>query len=534
MELAFVMNALRRYWWIVVTCGALGALAGSLVARPGAEHFESTAVLLVSPPADSGLQVSFTNDPDRYVIGQLSVLRSDELADRVATRVGVDTGEVRTAATIEHEPKTDIVEISARAGDPAVAKGIAQGYVDEYFATVQEQVSASRQPQIDELSAQLTNLESMIAAIDAEIATRMERYLPSPGADQFAQIPDVEMVAPDLVSRKEVLLSQYDQVLATRTELIRLDINEKPRVTSQIVQPATAPTVPVDSNGPMVIMAGALGGLFLGMISAVLVGRLSRIALDVREIEAVLQESIVGEFPVVRTFAKNRRSPVEALPPRVSAFADTVAVRAEGHAPTTGAFTVAVVGTERSAGATTLAGALANRFAMSGARVLLIDADTRDSELTRLFAPGRPGIPTLISARGDLSSGAMSPTAVAGLLVVGTGDPVARRSLRRQTVPDLLAAASEQAHVVVFDCGPLLETASAVQLAHMADVVVLAVPERRLLSRTLVTIGGQLRDRRGGLVPVLMPAHRRARRVVSAQQVAGVPLDQRDRRADVA
>jgi Mrp family chromosome partitioning ATPase len=534
MELAFVMNALRRYWWIVLMLGALGALAGLMAGRQDTERYESTAVLLVSPPQDAGVQMSFAADPDRYVIGQLSVLRSEELVDLVADRTDLSPAVVRVSTNITHEPKTDIVQINVSSPEPALSTAIADAYVDEYFRAIEAQVSTTRQPQIDQLSEQLTSLETMISAIDNEIATTMERYLPSPGSAQFAQLPDIDMVAPDLMSRKEVLLAQYNGVLATRNELVRLDINERPRVTSQVVQSATTPLAPVEERGTMLMVAGALGGLFLGMIAAVLVGRLSRIALDVREIEAVLEESIVGEFPVVRTFAKNRRAPVEALPPRVAAFADMLAVRAEGHAPSSGAFTVAVVGTERSAGSTTLAGALANRFAMNGARVLLVDADTRDSELSRLFAAGRPGIPALIASGGDPGSGALSPTAVAGLLVVGTGDAVARRSLRRQSLPELISTASTQAHVVVFDCGPLLETASAVQLAHVADVVVLAVPERRLLTRTLVTIGNQLRDRRGGLLPVLMPARRRAERRPLPLQAPRVPLDQRDRRADVA
>lgn len=96
MELSFVFNALRRYWWVFVACTVLGAVAGVLGNDRGSELYESTAVLIVSPPSESRVQVSFTNDPDRYVIGQLSVLRSDDLAERVANEVGdgATTGEV--------------------------------------------------------------------------------------------------------------------------------------------------------------------------------------------------------------------------------------------------------------------------------------------------------------------------------------------------------------------------------------------------------------------------------------------------------
>ncbi len=521
MELSFVLNALRRYWWLVAVVAAAFTAAGVQAAGGAGAQYESVAVLLVSPPSESRVQVTFNNDPDRYVIGQLSVLRSGDLAERVANRVGegVTLGEIRRSTTIEHEPRTDIVTITATTGSPDRSRAIAEGYVSEYLLTQQEQVAETRQPEIEALSQRLTELEGQLELVDAGIAQEMEPYLPDGpvGDSGFPPIPAVDMVAPDLVSQRTILLAQYQDVLATRTELTRLDINAKLRVTSEVVQRASVPTEPVPAETTKFALAGLIGGLAVGFALAVLAARLSRTALDVHEVEEVLGHPVVGEFPAARALSKSRRAALEALPASAAQFVDALAVRAEAYAPVDGAVTVAVVGTERGAGSTTLACALANRFATNGSRVLLIDADPRDSELTRHFAAGRPGIPALLALRHEADGarrggrgvgGAADPftaTFVHGLSVVGIGDKTDMGGLRRQNVPDLIEAASRAAHVVVFDCGPLLDAASTTQLALSVDAVVLAVPTRRLLTRTLSVVASQLRSRRGALLPVLMP-----------------------------
>jgi hypothetical protein len=95
--------------------------------------------------------------------------------------------------------------------------------------------------------------------------------------------------------------------------------------------------------------------------------------------------------------------------------------------------------------------------------------------------------------------------------------------LRRQDVPRLIDAASANAHVVVFDAGPLLETAATIHLAHLVDAVVLALPVRRLSVRALSTVAAQLRGRRGYLFPVLVPATRPTRRAGSGTAPIVVP-----------
>lgn len=530
MELSFVINAVRRYWWLFIACVALGAIPGLLLTGDPVSTYVSQGTMLVTPPSESRVQVTFTSDPDRYVVSQLSVLRSEQLAEQVAARVGngLSTGDIGGSVEVRHAPKTDVVELFASTGDPELSRSIVDAYIELYFEALRTQVDDAQGPEILQLNTQLDDLKTELATVDEGIRLAMEPFNnPEPTADgTFQPIPAIEAVVPDLLSRRDLLLNEYNQVLTTKTQL---ELSGKLRVTSVVVQEATLPVLPEVKSNTLLIAAGGIAGVLLGLIACVLVARLSNKALDQNQIAELLGQQIIGELPGSRALAKNRRAAIDHLPPRVAEFVDVLCVRAESHSRANESLSVVVVGTERSAGTTTLAAALATRFAANGSQVVLIDADARNPELTRLFAAGSPGIPALLAAgtengalpkrgRDGVRLDPFSPTSVRGLSVVGIGDKADASGLRRQNVPDLIATAAAHAHVVVFDGGTLMDAASSVQLAQLCDTLVLAVPMRRQLTKTLTTIATQVRGRRGELLPVSVPASRKrsSRRADSA------------------
>ncbi|MFV0258429.1 MAG: hypothetical protein ACK5PP_08290, partial [Acidimicrobiales bacterium] len=86
MELAFVISALRRRFWLVTLFALLGALPG-LRADPGASNnFSSTATLSIQAPSRANVNL-FSADPDRYVVSQLAVLNNSVLRAAVADQV---------------------------------------------------------------------------------------------------------------------------------------------------------------------------------------------------------------------------------------------------------------------------------------------------------------------------------------------------------------------------------------------------------------------------------------------------------------
>lgn len=528
-----MINAIRRYLWLPVLGALLGAMAGFVLENGGSANYESEAIMIVTPPSESRVNVSFTSNPDRYVVGELSVLRSTALAEQVASKIGsgVTTGLVQSSTTFTHEPSTDIVRVVSATADPELSKMIADAYLDLYFERINAAVEEQQEPEIDRLDVQLTALDEQIAQVDAEIEAAMETYIAEFQQDPAAVgfIPQLEQVAPDLVSRKTSLEAQYSQLLSSKTQL---EVSQRLRVTSQIVQRGTVPGEPAPAQ-TLLVYAGAIGGIFAGLIGAVVLGRLSPRVVDPAQISEVLGRPLAGEMPRARGLAKSRRNALGNLPPTVVPFVDNLCVRAEATARPGASLVVVVAGSERSSGTTTLAAAMANRYAALGSQVLLVDADLRHPEVTALFAPGRPGIAALLSHREETDANGLrrrptlgdpfTPSGVPGLTVVGLGDKSASAPLRRQNVQDVVDAASRHAHVVVFDGGPMLDSATTVQLAQLADAVVLTMPIKRQRLDALVGVVHQLRATKAELLPVGVPAGRARVSSMTTAPIAAAP-----------
>ena len=82
------------------------------------------------------------NDPDRYVLSQLSVLQSSSIAEKVATQYpGQTTDSVSHAITVTHEPRSDLVTVGVTLADPQQAAEIANTYVNTYIADLKAQAA---------------------------------------------------------------------------------------------------------------------------------------------------------------------------------------------------------------------------------------------------------------------------------------------------------------------------------------------------------------------------------------------------------
>jgi Mrp family chromosome partitioning ATPase len=233
------------------------------------------------------------------------------------------------------------------------------------------------------------------------------------------------------------------------------------------------------------------------MLLAVLLARLSPRVMGDFEVEDILGQQMVGEMARVREFRASPRAAFGNLPTDVMAVTNELCVRIESSADDDTSLTVVVVGSRRRAGTSTLAASIAARFAMNGLQVLLIDADRRHPQLSSFeFATSER--PDEREARKQLDRsgplGAVKSTPLPRLSVASVRAFEGAGPMRRQDVIDLLDAGTSIAQVVVVDGGPLLASASTVQLTRVASAIVLAVPHRESV-RSLAELAKELRDR---------------------------------------
>ncbi len=259
----------------------------------------------------------------------------------------------------------------------------------------------------------------------------------------------------------------------------------------------------------------------MGLVAALIVARLSGRLLDDEHAEEVLGEPLVGWLPR-EPGVKHRFAALEHLPLSLKPVVEMICVRAEANAIPNEALTIAVVGTERGAGATTLALAMANRYATGGSEVLVIDADGNEPELSRLFADESISLSDLMAMKHEgaahllptklLPRGSATPAPptlpicrIPGLHLVTRQTQADVEALRRFDIRQIITEASYHAGLVIFDAGALFGTASSIHLSQIADVVVLAIPLRRQRVRGLTLVAQQLQNRRGQLLPVATP-----------------------------
>ncbi len=524
MELSFVLSALRRRFWIVTLFAVLGALPGLLTDPPVSNEYRSVAKLFIQQPTvgDSGF---LTVDPNRYVIGQLEVLQSARFVNEVAELNNVSVAVVRDAVTIEQTPDTDVVQIDAVYTDADLAQGMAQSYVDSYLASLE--TDRSDQDELDRLDREISILTNRLSELNTRIQEAMAPFLRGLDNDPPAPVPAPSSVDPAAVSEKELAESELQGLLADRNAL---KSNSRLRVNTVAIQGATGPTEPIPAGGQFLLAGGLFAGLMVGVVAALAWARFSTKVLDEDTASEILGAPVVSEFPHYRSLAHKPLAAFQSLPLSAVPVIDQLCVLAEARARIDQPLAVVVVGTQRTAGVTTLALAMAERFAGGGSSVVLVDADVRDPRITAIFnATSDGGVPSVVANDGALidqrGRSVFTRTMDPEVSVLGLGSNRGGASLRRDTVASVLEAARRKAQIVVIDGGPALDLASTLQMTALADAVVLAVPLARQKTDSLADLSRQLGEVRNKLLPVVTaPARRPAKgAVVSTEGIIAMP-----------
>lgn len=481
MELRFVIASLRKWWFVALLGGLAGALGAAALSGPREGQFQSTAVVAIRAPS------SGASSPDREVAQQVAVLRSRAFKERVAGRISLNPNVIDAAVKISQQPATDLVDIVAVDVDRQRVRTIAQGMADEFIATEQRRDTALRQSRLDSLQDQMRSIETELRGL--------------------ASLPPAEATSPDRVAQRTRKEQELREVREAMSEL-RLPAAEG---VSEIVEPATI-SQPVPATRTQIMMlAGMLCGAALGLAMATVLGRFSRFVVDDVHASEVLQIPLAArvKLPAAQAYSTE-------TPPRWAEtdrdVVNVVTAQLQTMAALDAPLRVAVVAGQRGAGATAMALALAGSLRRTGDRVVLVDADDRNPELTKIGVErGRPST----DAASEGSELTTSPPSLGSANGDGTSDVlIAGRSgvLRREAVRALLARAAANADVVVADGGPLLDSAPAGELCHAADAVVFVVRRRGQRIDVLRTASMRLSDIRHKVLVVCVTLQQPTRR----------------------
>ncbi len=518
MELSYLISAIRKRPWIVVLGLVLGAIGAATVSGPSVVQYEAQSAVLIQAPS-SLTGGGGTTDPNRYLQSQLGVLKSLDLAEQTASAIGgtYTRQQVTNSVRIVERAGNDVVDVFATAPTAAEAAKLADTYVTVYIDYLRDQAIASNSQDLDEINQKLLEFEARLKDLSQQIADAKGAYIFTVLQTFSDLTTPPDFVVPEAAIAQveyDTTIQQYEGLLGTRTAL---EAEARTKVATEVVQKAVEPSAPLPTSRLLYVIAGAIAGAVMGLFACVLTARLSKRIVDDTQTATILGHALVGTI--------GRQNQLTAPLPellRANAYPaltviDELCVRAEANARRPGYVTVAVVGTEQSAGATTVATAMAAQFARFGTQVLLVDADPRRSGITEGFkAFGDGGIPALLATApdGSMTSGRrtsdnfrrarslITPTSVPEIAVLGRGDKSGAPSLRRSDAETLVERALTLAPVVVIDAGAVLDSASTVELCRIVDAVVLAVPSHRQAVSQLEVVARQLGRRQGELLPI--------------------------------
>lgn len=245
------------------------------------------------------------------------------------------------------------------------------------------------------------------------------------------------------------------------------------RISVHIATDAGLPTSPVAPNPRLDLIVGTLLGLVAGLILAAVFEVFDRTLKSVAQADASLGAPLLGVVPKRRgrtlvlsaDNSKAEGEPYRSLRTAVR-FLD----------PDRPVKTLMITSPSPDDGKTTTAVNLAVALALSGERVIVMDADLRRARLAEAFGLDRSvGLTSVVLGQATLDEAIQDWRPNLKVLASGPLPPNPSEILGSQFVNNLLGELAQWADVVIIDAPPVLPVADAVTLGTQVDGVVLVV-----------------------------------------------------------
>ncbi len=264
-----------------------------------------------------------------------------------------------------------------------------------------------------------------------------------------------------------------------------------PAVRIETISPATESRVPIAPNTRLLIVAGALAGLVIGMVYAWL-RRLLATRLQSREdVAGVTETPVLGEIANV---SHGSTLPDAVRRAETGLAAESIRAVAAGlrFANVDGDTRVILVTSATSSeGKSSVSLSTALILAEQGQRVLLIDADLRRGSIAALTGlEGNVGVTTILVGDIDFED-AIQHWGTGNLSVLASGEfpPNPGQLLTSDHLRQLVNDAREKFDIVVIDSPPVLAVSDPLWLAPVADGILVVArhrfTKRQALRRTL-------------------------------------------------
>jgi capsular exopolysaccharide synthesis family protein len=478
------LRAIRRNWRVVAGA-VLVALAVGFFTRsiePGGQAirtYEATTVLI-------GQSVARTAGDASSPQTAAALTTLPPIPERVAEDIGFpgEPSALAAQVTAEVDQESQLVNITASAGEAERATKIADAFAEQLLARLTELETNEVDEDISDLQAEIRGLQNRIDAIDDPESTE----------------------ARGLQTQLDDLRSQLNGLKSRTIDpgfTILSDAEARPVTTAGFQAPR--------SFAVRMLIAGVLG-LAAGIVLAVIVGRLDTRIRTKRMAEERFSAPVLAEVPVMR--GADRKGIVAASRPTSLAAEEFRLLGAElslaiaktnGNGSSAGrSSTVLVTSPGPSEGKTTVVANLAASLSEMGKRVLVLSCDFHRPTVHALFGvENERGLADALTVAGDrpVLDGIVRETSIGLVDVVPSGSQPASAGelLSSDRMRAALAEARGMADVVLLDTPPILVSSDATHLLPQVDAVLLVARAART-DAILAERASELLDRLGAPV----------------------------------
>lgn len=439
------VETIRERLWLIAGIVAITTGVALLYVFTAAKTYQAETDMLITPvPATDnavlgtlGL-ITQSSDPTRDVETASKLIINVDVAERVKKQLNspLSAQELLAEATATPVAQSNIVAVTATESSPEAAQALANAFAEQGV---------------------LDHTETMRNRIDAQVPLLQSQATSQPNALSGTQ------TVQDIVNQLELVRSGPAPDISVQTK-------------------APLPTSQASPKPVLSVAAGIIGGLILGVVAA-----FSSQVLDPRlRREAQLRRAY--RLPILGRIPRESQSDERPLGPRRLSAVTSEAYRTlrstltahSGNLVPGQGRVILITGSGPSEGKTTSAVSIATSLALSGKRVILIEADLRRPVLGNVLGvtPPNGGVVSVLIENTTLSE-ALVPTDTYGpnlqlLLADYEGGWIAEL-FSISTAERMIAEARAMADYVIIDSPPLNEVVDALPLARLADDVLIVV-----------------------------------------------------------
>jgi capsular exopolysaccharide synthesis family protein len=503
MELLAYWKVLRQRLWQIILIVLVGGIGTASYIYNRTPQYEATTTLFLNSAVAKSVLGSLNRESVQSLANTYAeFMHTSSFAHRVVSELGIPftEQEVDLSLSTKYVQDTQFFRITAVHKDAHIAQALANTAAQVLIAenTVRQQAeqqqieaqhspseSSSRQRRLElqkALEDELVVHNDQIKSLRAQIAQLLHSKHPEESDQSIQQLRD------DLISRQSARVNVLNSLLRAQSDLEANSVSTVSNIdTAVIVDAAPLPTIPMARGTVQYTLLALIICFVLGLGITFLLEYLDYTVKNPEVLDEIYGMPLTGAVSNLSRRWWNRKAHVwqsAAMDPYSPVTEMFRAMRlglqvADLDSPAQSLLVTSAVPQE---GKTFVATNLAVSLAVSGSRVILVDADLRKPGLHEVFdLPLEPGFTNLLFASNDNLDAFLKRTSIENLWVLTCGTVPLRSAelLGAARVTAVMEQLLGCADIVIYDAPPAVTVSDARILAPRVDAVLQVVCARR-------------------------------------------------------